>query len=215
MRVIVYVEGPSDKAAMNALLGSLIEEKKRQGIGIDFFESPSGDKKRTLLLKVPTKAAHILANDPGALVVVMPDLYPKNKGFEHETVEELKLGIKNNFQKALADKGLQDDERVKNRLMVFCFKYDLEALLLASKEALENRLGAKSIAPTWTSPVEDQDHDVPPKRVIEKLFRQFGQKYVDTVDAPIILGMMSYSTVAERCPQCFKPFVEFLERLRS
>lgn len=83
MRVIVYVEGPSDKASMNMLLRSLIEKKRREGIEIDFFESPSGDKKRTLLLKAPVRAAHILSNDPQAIVAIMPDLYPRNKAFQH------------------------------------------------------------------------------------------------------------------------------------
>ena len=213
MRVIVYVEGPSDKASMNMLLRSLIEKKRQEGIEIDFFESPSGDKKRTLLLKAPVKAANILSNDPQAIVAIVPDLYPKNKGFQHETTDELKLGVESVFHKALTGKRLKDDERVRSRFFVFCFKHDLEALILASKEGLENRLGIRIIVPTWIDPVENQNHDNPPKRVVEKLFRDSNKRYVDTVDAPIILGMMEYSTLAERCPQCFKPFVEFLEEL--
>jgi hypothetical protein len=83
MKVVVYVEGPSDKAAMNSLLAPLLETKKNQGVAIDFFESPTGDKKKTLLTKVPKRAANILFNNPHAVVVIMPDLYPKNKGFPH------------------------------------------------------------------------------------------------------------------------------------
>ena len=45
MRVIVYVEGPSDKAAMNALLEPLLEQKRQEGISIEFFETPAGDRK--------------------------------------------------------------------------------------------------------------------------------------------------------------------------
>ena len=215
MKVIVYVEGPSDKAAMQSLLRPLIEQKRRKGITIDFFESPSGDKKKTLLLKVPIKAANILLNDADACVVVMPDLYPKNRGFRHETVEELQRGILYSLRKILKSKGAKNDDRFEGRFKVFCFKYDLEALILASKEALEDRLGVKSIPTSWIEPVEDQNHDLPPKRVVEALFRQCGRKYVDTVDAPIILGMMEYSRIVNRCPQCFKPFVEFLEGLEN
>jgi hypothetical protein len=40
--VVVYVEGPSDKAAMTALLAPLLEQKRKKGIAIDFFESPTG-----------------------------------------------------------------------------------------------------------------------------------------------------------------------------
>ncbi len=31
----------------------------------------------------------------------MPDLYPKNKAFPHETVDELKAGVQANFETAL------------------------------------------------------------------------------------------------------------------
>lgn len=89
MRVLVYVEGPSDKLGLEALLAPLIEQKRQQGIGIEFFPSPKGDKKVSLLRKVPRKAANILLGDPAAVVVAMPDLYPKNKGFKHETAGEL------------------------------------------------------------------------------------------------------------------------------
>lgn len=36
MRVIVYVEGPSDKAALEWLLRELIQEKREAGISISF-----------------------------------------------------------------------------------------------------------------------------------------------------------------------------------
>jgi len=35
MRILVYVEGTSDKSAMEALLAPLIEEKLNQGISIE------------------------------------------------------------------------------------------------------------------------------------------------------------------------------------
>ena len=48
MRVIVYVEGPSDKAAMNALLEPLLEQKRQEGISIEFFKTPAGDRKASV-----------------------------------------------------------------------------------------------------------------------------------------------------------------------
>ena len=64
-----------------------------------------------------------------------------------------------------------------------------------------------------TVPVEDQDHEHPPKRVVQHLFAQHGQRYQATVDAPLILGASSYTQIADLCAQCFKPFVGFLEAL--
>lgn len=61
---------------------------------------------------------------------------------------------------------------------------------------------------------EEQDHEQPPKRIIENLFKQHNMRYKDTADAPAILGDCEYQALALRCPQCFKPFVDFLESLQ-
>jgi len=213
MKVCVYVEGPSDKAAMEALLHPLIEQQRQAGVAIDFFETPAGDRKTSVLTKIPQKAASILANDPAAIVVALPDLYPGNKAFPHQTVAELTVGIQHNFDMALLARGLADDVRIQERFKVFCFKHDLEALLLAAQRELAHRLGVKSIAVTWRIPVEDQNQENPPKRIVESLFTERGKRYRDTVDAPIILGACQYQEIADRCPQCFRPFVEFLASL--
>jgi hypothetical protein len=198
---------------MLALLGPLLEQKRQEGVNVDFFESPKGDKKTSVLTKVPKRAATIIRNDPSAVVVAMPDLYPKNKGFIHETFEELRAGILKNFADALQAKRGKIDTRLRERFKVFCFKHDLEALLLAAKEALGDRLGVKALKVTWKTPVEDQNHDHPPKYVVEELFMKHGKRYQGTVDAPLILGASKYQVIADQCPQCFKPFVQFLASL--
>ncbi len=45
-RVIIYVEGRSDKDAMTALLQRLIEQKRQEGMSIEFFEAPGGDREK-------------------------------------------------------------------------------------------------------------------------------------------------------------------------
>jgi hypothetical protein len=208
------MEGPSDKAAMRSMLEPLIEQKKQQGVTIEFFDSPNGDRKVVVLTKIPRKAVNIILNDPSAIVVAMPDLYPRNKAFPHETFEELASGILKNFDDALRTKTGNVDARLKERFRVFCFKHDLEALILASEESLKRRLETHSLRVTWRVPVEDQNHNHPPKRIVEDLFQQYGKRYKETVDAPLILAGSNYLEVADRCPQCFKPFVEFLQGLQ-
>lgn len=213
MKVLVYVEGPSDKAAMEALLSPLLERKNEQGVRISFFEAPSGDKKKSVLIKVPIKAVNILRNDPEAVVVALPDLYPRDKGFPHQSFAELRAGIMENFRKALQKKNVTEDRGISDRFKVFCFKHDMEALILAAEDSLERRVGRPrlSLLRDWIRPVEDQDHDRPPKRVVEELFLQRNRKYRDTVDAPMILAGVPYREIADKCSQCFRPFVEFLE----
>jgi len=213
MKVFVYVEGPSDKLGMEALLQPLIQKKGQAGVAIRFFESPKGDRKVSVLTKVPVRAANILLNDPHSMVVALPDLYPRNKGFPHETADELVDGVVENFRRALRTKGARDDSRVLNRFRVFCFKYDLEALLLASEDGLRRQLGVTSLNPQWRLPVEDQDHGHPPKRIVDDLFTKHGKHYIATLHVPLILRASHYQDLAKRCPQWFGRFVTFLANL--
>ena len=212
--VIVYVEGSSDKSAMEALLEPLIQQKRQEGVIIKFSEAPEGNKKESVLTKVPRKAVDIILNRADSIVVAMPDLYPRCTGFDHETFDELRAGILRNFSDALRNRHVGDDIRLRDRFRIFCFKYDLEALILASEEALKDHLGANLLEVTWRIPVEDQNHDRPPKRIVEKLFEEHGKRYRNTVHAHSILGASSYQDISDKCPQCFKPFVEFLTDLQ-
>ncbi len=59
----------------------------------------------------------------------------KIKGFAHETFPELEHGILKKFEEALKKKQINDDS-LKERFKVFCFKHDLESLILASESQL-------------------------------------------------------------------------------
>lgn len=212
-RVCVYVEGPSDRLAMEALLGPLLDNARQRGVIISFYEPAEGDRKKVLLTKVPVKAANMLINDPTIVVAVVPDLYPRNKGFPHETFEQLQAGIMERFRDAVARKGGGGDASLESRMRVFCFKHDLEALLLACPDALARRIGAGRLQCDWSIPVENQNHGRPSKRVVEDLFRGHGKRYRDTADAPMTLRGQDYVAVADACPQCFRPFVHWLAGL--
>ncbi|MBM3790820.1 MAG: DUF4276 family protein [Acidobacteria bacterium] len=209
-RVLVYVEGPSDKYAMINLLAPLIDRQRRDGVDVLFFEAPPGDRKASLLTKVPHKAVNILANDRQAIVAVLPDLYPKNKAYKHETFDELARGLFDRFDSILLGKHIKNGDDLRRRFKVHCFKHDLEALMLAAEDALKARLEQPSLKPRWRVPVDDQDHDRPPKMIVTELFQKAGRRYHPTIDAPLILGASNYLDIADKCPQCFRPFVQFL-----
>jgi hypothetical protein len=216
MRVIIYVEGRSDRDAMEQHLAGVIEDRRLKGIAIEFFDiPPSGHNKRTLLKTVPVKAVNILGNDPEAIVIALPDLYPRDIFFPHSTFLELEAGLKTQFEEALRNKKREGDARILQRFRVFCFKHDLEALVLAAEEQLASRLGVEVNAwkARWTRPVEDQNHNQPPKRIVEALFEERGEVYRGTVDTPLILACTPPEMTVERCPQCFAPFVAFLQSL--
>lgn len=99
------------------------------------------------------------------------------------------------------------------RFKVHCLQHDLEALVLASVEALRQRLGTKDrLENLWRRPVELQNDERPPKRVVMDLFSRYGKKkgYRENLDAPWILERSSLDTVVERCNLRFAPFVNEL-----
>lgn len=211
--VIVYVEGPSDQFAMEELLAGLLDQLLMSGVRVKFVPL---EGKKPLMVKAPQKAVNILRSQPDSIVVALPDLYPPNVGGEHRTVAELRQVLRAEFLRgwARARKGVED-RRIASRFKVFCFKHDLEALLLAAAPQLAERLGRESLPCTWITPVEDQNHHHPPKRVVEQLFQKHEERYRDTLDAPLILGAAHYPDIVRACPQCFGPFVDFLHSLQS
>jgi len=125
----------------------------------------------------------------------------------------MKEGIINIFKSAMQSKYISQDSTLIERFKVFCFKHDLEALILASKESLKRYLHTDQICVTWYIPVEDQNHEKPPKYIVEDLFRKYGMNYNAKHDAPYICWMNEYQDIANECKQCFKPFVDFLINL--
>jgi hypothetical protein len=209
-KVYIYVEGSSDKYAMESLLYDLIEKKSQIGIEIKFL---SENGKDALLEKTPKKVANILINELNSIAIILPDLYPKDVCFDHVTFDELREGIFNKLRVALRNKHVNEKSALLERFKVFCFKYDLEALILASKESLEKCLNVSQIDVAWQLPVEDQNHEHPPKYIVKSIFESHGESYNEKTDAPLILSMGNYIDIANKCEQCFKPFVDFLESL--
>jgi hypothetical protein len=201
--IFIYVEGPSDKLGMEVLLFKIIEDAKESGVYIKFF--PSGGKK-PLLNKGPKKAANLIRNRPNCWVFLVPDLYPRNMGFPHESFSEMKNHLEVEFSKIIGDK----DQRLCERFIVHCFKHDLEGLILAAEGPLLQRLGIGTFPKEikWKMPIEDQDLDNPPKRIVERLFAESKKKYRDTVDVPWILEKIPYQEIETKCPQNFRPFIE-------
>jgi hypothetical protein len=206
--VFVYVEGPSDQLGMRQLFTDVMEIAKQKGRMVDFFPL---NGKEPLLNKGPIKAINILRNRPNSYVFLVPDLYPPNKPFAHINFAELKDHLKKRFDEELQRK--RCDNRLADRFFVHCFKYDLEALVLASEKALLARLEKPQFSQSWTKPVENQNHNKPPKRIVEGLFRDSGKKYKDTADVPWIFKRSSHKELVIRCSQNFKPFVEDLFRI--
>lgn len=208
MKIIVYVEGAGDRLCLETLLDPLLKAKEASGVSIQFVPMTRGDRKTALLTTAPVKAAHAILNDPQNLVVILPDLYPRNKAFDHTTCEEMQAGVLRRFRQVIT-RGHDWDDRVAARFRVFCLIHDLEVLLLAAEEQLMADCGLT--AATWTTPVEQQNHENPPKRIVEKLIGG----YQPTVDGPRILAGADYRVISSKCPRGFGQFVAFLESVSA
>lgn len=214
MRILVYVEGPSDRVGLDSLLRDLMERGSTKDVGLRF--SPQGSKD-AVLEKAPRIAADYLRQHPEDWVVALPDLYPM-RSYEgtsnaHRSFAELARLLRKRFEARADAIGL--GKRTRRRFLVHCLKHDLETLLLAAPDALRQRLGTQdALANAWRKPIEDQDDHRPPKRIVEALFDKYlGRAYRDTVDAPSILGQASLEDIEAACPQRFAPFVSELRRI--
>lgn len=211
MKVLIYVEGPSDRMGMEKLFRGLIEEGKQRGVGIQFFAVGGKD---SILKDVPGKAALHLRSNPEDWVVAVPDLHPmqaQGSNHPHASADELRRLLEQRFEQAAARDGVQ--QLARSHFRAFCFQHDVEALVLAIPTVLRERLRTRdAIEGQWRKPVETQNGDRPPKRVVENLFTRYGTKtkYRDTVDLPWLLERADLSAIEQACPQQFAPLARFL-----
>ncbi len=215
MKVLVYVEGPSDRDGLGSLLEPIILAGRGKGIGINFL--PLGNKD-AILRGVARKAALQLQERPDDWIFALPDLHPMRKYngtvSAHSSCSELARLLNERFAEQASQLHLALN--TQRHFRVHCLKHDLESLLLADPAALRRRLGTDHrLEDRWRRPVEEQDDDRPPKRVVEDLFRTYRGKpgYVDTTDAAWILARASLDAIVAACSQQFAPFVSELRTL--
>ncbi len=191
MKIWVYVEGQSDTAALDALWAKWKDRLREHGIGVRII---SLENKSKLLRRIGERSAEKLAGEPSDLVVALPDLYP-NTGFgtrwDHSDLPSLQAILRREVGNCLRNThGIQS--QLSSYLDRFCpsaLKHDLEMTLLAAKTQLRAFLGTTDeLVNKWVHPVENQNQQSPPKRVVEGLFMTYKKRaYRDTVDAPAVL----------------------------
>jgi hypothetical protein len=220
LKALVYVEGPSDRSALEVILREIVEEARGRGLGIRFIP-PGGSKRRgkdILLREVGLKAAGHLRENENDWIFALPDLHPAERSsmsrYRHTSDHELIDLLRRLFLEEAEKKGLRPE--VRKRFRPHCLKYDLEVLLLAAPDALRHYLGTQDrLDRQWRIPVEEQDDDLPARRVVKKLF----QKYKDRKScdgkrgAPRILRRAALDEAVSVCPQRFPPFVRELRAL--
>lgn len=208
-KVSVYVEGDSDRVALEALLKPIRLAAREKGRALKIFGKAGG--KDYLLNTLPAQAPALLKSGSRDHIFALPDLYPMakytNTEARHQNCQELRQVILERFRKESEARGMSAE--IQARFHVHCLKHDLEALILSVPELLRQRLGTSDALGKWRHPVEDQNDSEPPKVVVERLFRKYKPRagYTETLDAPWILGRARLEDIEAACQQCFAPFI--------
>ena len=192
MKVWVFVEGESDRIALNTLWASWQNRLGKKGWGIQIH--PLDDKSR-YFRKIGHRAAEKMVNNDQDLVVGLPDLYPNgvysHTEFKHDDISELKnvqMRLVWNTLQTVFNLSPKNAEATLSRFFPSALKHDLEVLLLAAVDELRQALGTEETLGGWRHPVEDQNQQKPPKYVVEELFRtKKGRSYRDTMHAKVVL----------------------------
>ena len=192
MRVWVFVEGESDRIALNALWASWQAELGKKGWGIQIH--PLDDKSR-YFRKIGHRAAEKMVNSVSDIVVGLPDLYPNtaysHTEFKHADMQELKavqIRLVRDTLQTVFNLPPKNAEATLTRFCPSALKHDLGALLLAAVDELRQTLGTNEALGKWRHPVEEQNQQKPPKHVVEELFRtKKGCSYRDTRHAKVVL----------------------------
>ena len=191
----VYVEGRSDQLGLESLWAGWRARLAEKGWG---FRVVPLSNKANFLKKFGARAAEKLVANDVDIVVGLPDLHPTAPfkgvaGLDHADAETLKDLQRRSVRAALLNVyGVSEAnaDRSMARLLPSVFRHDFEMLLLAAADALRIHLGTKEKLGAWRVPVEDQNLDKPPKRIVEQLFLTKSARrraYRETKDAPAIL----------------------------
>jgi len=223
MKVWVYVEGESDRLALQTLWSNWCEQLRTSGHGIRIIPL---DDKSNFFRKIGPRAARQLSENDDDVVVGLPDLYPNEPytgtRFAHVNVAELERVQRDLVSDALQSVFGVNRSRLDPLLVRFlpsALKHDLEMLLLSARRELRSYLGTPDQLGNWRNPVEDQNQQHPPKRVVEELFRTKSKakhSYRDTKDASAILrkvtdmkGILYDTSDQIKCP-VFKALLDWI-----
>jgi len=223
MKVYIYVEGESDKLGLQTLWTNWRKQLRAAGHGIEIIPLTN---KSQYFRKIGPRAAEKLCANNEDIVIGLPDLYPNQPyartRFEHSNMAQLMSIQKREVSNALQGVFGVNRPQVRQLLERFlpsALKHDFEMLLLAAKDQLRSFLGTSDRLGNWHNPVEDQNQNHPPKRIIEELFMTKSRTrhaYRDTRDASAVLQNVTdiktiiYSEANQiKCP-VFKALLDWI-----
>ena len=214
MKVWIFVEGPSEVRALDALWSKWKIKLGKKGCGIKLISLAN---KARLFKNLGERVVEKLLNDQCDVAVGLPDLYPNrefaNTRYKHRSLEELQEVQIRLVRQALNRKGVRgsDVESFVSRFYGNALKHDLEVLLLSAPNQLKERLKIPNLPRSWRLPPEEQNQDQPPKEIVRALFRRHRRRksYMQIVDSVAILRDAELLDVTEQCPT-FRSMIDWI-----
>jgi hypothetical protein len=192
----IYVEGDSDKIALNSLFNVWKRTMRATGRGVEVIPL---ENKSQYFRKFGALAAEKLRSNGVDVVVGLPDLYPSSPFsttlHAHSNYSELQAVQRKLVLKQLTEQhGMSVGSAsvlIQGRLYAAALKHDCEMLLLSATDLLRKHLRVDEHLVCWTIPVENQNQDKPPSRIVESLYRTKRKRcYLPTVDTKAVLGQV-------------------------
>lgn len=192
MRVLLFVEGETERDGLPPLLARLIRETADVNVKVQPICFRGA---QNYLKEIATKVGLYL-KDPKARDIVAAvgfvDLYGLNIPLPNwekaSTADKVAIGRKH-----------IESEVGNARFRQYFAVHETEALILADTEQLPPEV-RKSLPGKCIRP-EEVNHDQPPSKLLDRLYRdKVGRPYRKTVDGINLLRSLSYSSLVAKCP---------------
>lgn len=229
MKIIFFVEGPSDSLILNELFKikgyKNIIGQKGWGIPlpIDLKNKPNFMKKIG-----PRAAATLLMSDQN-YVVAIPDFYPNSQfqgpPYQHANLPQLKTVLSDLVKDSLINKfncPHNNIQNILNRFYPTAFMHECEVLLLAVFTKLAQYIECTNLNKRWNTNIEQQNQNNPPKKIIQEIFRtksRTKRAYREITDGPAIMRLVRSineilydSSGKVQCPE-FKKLIDWILKL--
>jgi len=216
MRIRIYVEGPSERAALPKLLAPI----RPIGARLDIYPL----KGSRFLSEIGFRAGAVLRQEKDAHVFACPDLAPKESyqdtRWAYRDYDDLAALLEREVRTHLRQTlGSGSAGRALQRFHPHPFRHDFEVVLLACPDLLKRYLGTRvDITRHYRKLPEDQNFADYPKRVIRKLFAKFTRRRYDPVsDCPRILDGVTAEhlrRIEELCPR-MREFLAVIRQLAA
>lgn len=205
MKIVLFVEGHTEKKALPDFLRRWLDPKLPERIGIkvvrfEGWRDYYGEIAKKVALHLSGKAAKDVVGAIGLLDLYGPTFYPPNK----TTAAERYAWAKDHIEKQVGHP----------RFRQHFATHETEAWLLADPSILPSAVA--SALQGRTAQPETVNFDEPPAKLLERLYKaKLGKRYMKVIDGANLFGELKPEVACGRCPNLQRLMEDMLELAKS